>query len=302
MGTVVITGANGFVGRSLIQLLSRQKEFSVVGVDIQESGSNGYLFCSADIRNDSCIDVISRLKPDIIVHLAGLLSKADDAQSRTLLINANVNGTMHVLEAAKVNKSKFIFSSSGLVYGNQKGPFTEDMACIPEDFYGYSKFAAEEMIRLYSRRYGLPFAIFRAAVLYGPSQGGSMFIPSVVKSLLAGETFPMTEGEQTRDFLYIDDFISALELAARSNLNGTFNVGTGSAITMKSAARMVEEVIGSKELLQIGALPYRVNESWQYCLSPEKLVKETGWTPKVGLKDGLKKVVSFERASLSAVK
>jgi len=168
------------------------------------------------------------------------------------------------------------------------------MDCVPEDFYGYSKAAAEELILLFSRRYYLPLTIFRAALIYGPSQGGTMFIPSLVRSLLKGELFRMTAGEQTRDFLYIDDFVSALLLACSSGLSGVYNVGTGNALSMRSAALIAEQVTGREGLIELGALPYRVNESWQYCLSPEKLVREAGWIPRVGLREGLERIVQYE--------
>lgn len=292
MGTILVTGVNGFVGRHLMGSLEGKK-IAAVGMDMQKEPltKGGFSYFSADIRQRSCVKLISGFKPDIIIHLAGLLSKGDDAGVHSDLVDANVVGTMHVLEAARQCRSKVVFSSSGLVYGNQNGPFTESMKCCPGDFYGYSKLAAEELIQLFSRRYGIPFTILRAAVLYGPNQGGGMFIPSLLTSLIKGETFPMTAGEQTRDFIYIDDFISALHLAFLSNLDGIFNVGTGTQTTMRDAAAIAEDLVGVKGLIQVGALPYRVNETWQYALSPEKLVRETGWTPKTGLKEGMEKVL-----------
>ncbi|MFP4162450.1 MAG: NAD-dependent epimerase/dehydratase family protein [Chitinispirillaceae bacterium] len=293
MGTIVVTGVNGFVGRHVLGSLIGKK-ISAVGLDMQELSPfshNGFSYFRADIRERSSIETISSFKPDVIIHLAGLLSKADDPSVHSDLVDANVVGTMHVLEAARECGSKIVFSSSGLVYGDRNGPFTEDMACSPGDFYGYSKLAAEELIRLFHRRYGIPFTILRAAVLYGPNQGGSMFIPSLLKSLVMHEKFPMTAGEQTRDFIYIDDFVSALLLASLSDLDGVYNVGTGTPTSMKEAAALAEDLAGAKGLLQFGALPYRVNETWHYALSPEKLVRETGWTPRTGLREGMEKIL-----------
>ncbi|MFP4013348.1 MAG: NAD-dependent epimerase/dehydratase family protein [Chitinispirillaceae bacterium] len=292
MGTILVTGVNGFVGRHLMGSLKGRK-IEAVGLDMQKRPfmKGDFSYSSADIRERCCVEIISGFKPDIIIHLAGLLSKGDDADVHSDLVDANVVGTMHVMEAARQCGSKVVFSSSGLVYGNQNGPFTESMKCSPGDFYGYSKLAAEELIGLFSRRYGIPFTILRAAVLYGPNQGGAMFIPSLLKSLVNGEKFPMTAGEQTRDFIYIDDFISALLLASFSDLDGIFNVGTGTQTTMRDAAAIAEDLTGAKGLIQIGALPYRVNETWQYALSPEKLVRETGWTPGTGLREGMEKVL-----------
>ncbi len=300
MDKILITGVNGFVGAALAGALCSQKGLKITGLDRDKTLRGGQA-CSrvtyqcADLGNNSAIETITNCEPDVIIHLAGLLTKSDDTPSHLQQMDANVVGTLHVLEAARANRCKVVFASTGLVYGDQAGPFTEDMACKPIDFYGYSKFAAEELIRLFSRKYGCAHAILRAAVLYGPGQSGPMFIPSIIKALLNGEAFAMTKGEQTRDFVYIDDFTAALTLMATSRHEGTYNVGSAEAVTMKETAELVQKIIQTQGLVNAGAIPYRPNESWQYALCPDKLMKQTGWKPTVTLREGIKKTIDHQR-------
>jgi len=106
------------------------------------------------------------------------------------------------------------------------------------------------MIRFYGKKYDVSHIIFRIGVLYGPGQHGGMFIPSIVEKLLSGSEFAMTGGEQVRDFVYIADLLDAMRrTVGRRDLNGLFNVGTGSAPTMKQVALMVEELAHHAEQL-----------------------------------------------------
>lgn len=226
MGKVIlITGINGFVGQSLAKALSN-KDYSIIGVDLQNGLASGLTeysnihFHKMNMVDESSIGFLKSYKPDIIIHLAGLLPKSDSMRDQTQLFSANMKGTFHMLEVARVCNSQFMFSSTGLVYGNQNNPYHEDMKYMAGDYYAFTKSIAEQQVEYFGRIFGIEYTIFRMSVLYGPRQLNSMFIPSLISNLVEGRDFKMTKGEQLRDFLFIDDCVSAFVAAVEKNVSG----------------------------------------------------------------------------------
>jgi nucleoside-diphosphate-sugar epimerase len=143
--------------------------------------------------------------------------------------------------------------------------------------------------------------IFRIGILYGPSQANAMFIPSLVRSLIAKKEFPMTKGEQKRDFVYIDDLVNALERAIdRPEISGMFNIGTGKAPMLKEVALRAEELAGVHGKLKLGAIPYREKESWEYCLDSRKAERELDWHASTTINEGLARTIAWETSTRSA--
>jgi nucleoside-diphosphate-sugar epimerase len=305
---ILITGANGFVGRHLIWHLSQKGGVQIVATDMQDALTPlGSLRCSVeyvagDLSDRTFVEKLAAEKPfKALVHLAAVLSQSADMATYFSIMNSNIQATFLLLEAARKNESRIIFPSTALVYGCQKGPFREDMQTDPGDFYALSKSMCEQLIRFYGRKYGVPSVIFRIGILYGPSQSGAMFIPSLVSALLAGREFPMTNGEQTRDFVYIEDFVRALDTALSDDaLSGVFNIGTGKAPTLRETAVSAEQVAGVTGKIKVGVLPYREHESWEYCLDSGKAEAVLGWKTLTGLVEGLSKTIEFERKKMGS--
>ncbi|MFH0919172.1 MAG: NAD(P)-dependent oxidoreductase [Fibrobacterota bacterium] len=300
---ILVTGANGFVGRHLIRHLSTPGNVRIVATDVHEAlmpfgvSNTEVEYLSGDLSDRSFMERLANAQPfNTVVHLAAVLSQAADMQTYFSIMNSNIQATFLLLEAAKQKNARVIFPSTALVYGGQKGPFREDMPTDPSDFYALSKSMCEQLIRFYGNKYGVRSVIFRIGILYGPSQTGVMFIPSLVSALLSGKEFPMTPGEQTRDFVFIGDFIQALRRAIQDEtVSGVFNIGTGHAPTLKETAPAAEKVIGAAGKIKLGALPYREHESWEYCLNSDKAGKELGWLAVTGLEEGLSKTVEYVR-------
>lgn len=300
---VLVTGANGFVGRHVIRMLLLQKDVRIVATDMQSSLMNtldvsGIPYLAGDLSDRVFVDKLaSDYAFDTIIHLAAVLSQAADMSTYFSIMNANIQGTFLLCEAArKHHRARIVFPSTALVYGGQKGPFTEEMLTNPGDFYALSKLMSEDLIRFYGQRYEIASVIFRIGILYGPSQKGPMFIPSIIRTLLSEQNFPMTKGEQTRDFVFIDDFVKAIERALQnSTVSGVFNIGTGHAPTLIETAATVEMIIGGSGRIKPGAIAYREKESWEYCLNPHKANTQLDWKATTSLADGLDKTVEYER-------
>src|SRR3989339_1221332 len=248
------------------------------------------------------MDRLGNAQPfDTVVHLAAVLSQAADMPTYFSIMNSNIQATFLLLEMAKKKNARVIFPSTALVYGGQKEPFREDMPTDPGDFYALSKSMCEQLIRFYGNKYGVRSVIFRIGILYGPSQTGVMFIPALVSALLSGKEFPMTAGEQTRDFVFIEDFIQALNRVIQDEtVSGVFNIGTGHAPTLRETALAAEKVIGTTGKIKLGALPYREHESWEYCLNSGKVERELGWRAITGLEEGLSRTVDYSRQRMKA--
>ncbi len=301
---VLVTGANGFVGRNLIYQLSQESDIRIIATDIQETlvplnGRNQKVvdYLSGDLANKQFIRVLSNLSQfDAIIHLAAILSQAEDGATYLSVMESNINATMLLLEIARQHKSRFVFPSTALIYENAQSPFKESYPSHPEAFYPLSKHLCEELINFYHRKYGVNYAILRAGVLYGPGQRGTMFIPSIIDALVNKREFPMTKGEQIRDFVFIEDFIHLLrQTLDHQAVCGVFNAGSGDGIAMCRVAEIVEQLTGTKGLVRIGALPYRQNEVFDYRLDISKACKTFRWTPKTSLEEGLRKTIEHFR-------
>jgi nucleoside-diphosphate-sugar epimerase len=293
------------VGRNLLHRLCANPSFEIIATDIQEewtpfSGTTKQpeVYVSGDVSNRGFVtSLMDRFRFDTIVHLAAIISQTPTMDTYFSIINSNVRATFLLCEAAHAQKARLIFPSTGLIYGNQQGPFKEDMLPDPRDFYSLSKLMCEQLIRFFAASYQVRAVIFRIGILYGPSQANAMFIPSMVRSLLANKEFPMTKGEQKRDFVYVKDFVATIEaLLHTTDISGLFNIGSGSAERLIDVALKAESLTGRSGLVKPGAMPYRPNESWEYCLDAQKAENVLEWRAATAVTEGLQKTIDYEKA------
>jgi UDP-glucose 4-epimerase len=304
MGTVVlVTGANGFVGRHIVNRLASNREYRVIATDIHDNAIPLYrdgpapaAYYTGDLRDAGFLETLFQQEHcDRIVHLAGVLSKAEDARTHRLCFETNVYSTLNVLQRAREQRSRVIFPSTGLIYGNREGPFTENMTVAPADFYSLSKKMAEELIVHFHKRFDLSYLIFRPAILYGPAQHGTMFIPSALATLRAGKEFDMTAGEQKRDFLFVEDFTDAVIAACENDRAcGIYNAGSGTSITLREAANSIETVLDIHGMINAGARDYREHEVWEYELDSSRAEKELGWRANTDFESGIRAIIEYD--------
>jgi len=294
---ILITGANGFAARHLIRHLHTFNSVKVFATDIHPECSLNQLieqYIQCDLSDwIACETKLGHHRFDVIIHLAAYLEKSDSRAVQQRYIAINVSATQSLLDLARKNKSRFIFTSSALVYGNARSPFSESDPTEPIDFYAQSKLQAEVAITTAQRRYSLAFVILRPTILYGPDQPPTMFIPQLVQALKNGEDFEMSPGEQQRDFLYIDDFTAAVSTVVHTPaLQGIYNVGSGTSHLLIDVAKMAQRLVQSADCLKIGALPYRHAEVWHYGVQITKLCTQSDWKPATSLQDGLRAMIT----------
>ena len=302
---VLVTGGAGFIGSHLTDaLLARGDEVTVV--DDLSRGRQARLDSRAVLHKlsitgaGSLTSLVEQARPELICHLAAqidvrvsVVAPADDAQT-------NVVGTVNVLEAARAADARVLLcSTGGALYGRDAPiPSLEDVLPLPESPYGIAKYCAEQYVGLYNRLHGTGHTILRLANVYGPRQdpaGESGVIPIFCARVLAGER-PVVygDGAQTRDYVYVGDAVEAFLAAADRGRPGTWNIGTGTEVSVLALARLIGEAAGrtvDPEFTQA-----RAGELQRSALAVERAHRDLGWTPQVPLAEGVRRVYEWIEA------
>lgn len=248
---VLVTGGAGFIGSALVRMLIEQTTCVVINFDkltyasdLQSlasiADSERYHFIQADIGDRAKLDqVFQDYRPDVVMHLAAESHVDRSINGPAEFIQTNIVGTYTLLEASRcyfqgltAHKQKvfrFHHISTDEVYGSlgDTGLFSETTAYAPSSPYSASKASADHLVRAWHRTYGLPIVITNCSNNYGPFQYPEKLIPLMVNNALAGKPLPVYgNGQQVRDWLYVDDHVRALFLVVTQGKVGeTYNVG-----------------------------------------------------------------------------
>jgi len=299
---ILITGANGFLGRHVVRQLSSWG-IPCTATSLQKHSTSSHAivkWISMDLRNAEEVRSVVRLsQPRIVVHLAAAVSSGRTPIDVENTMGVNVLGTHNLLRSLMDEAPELVrvvVLGTGEEYGNSdRLPLTEEHPLQPVSPYSASKAAANQFVFLYQKLFSLPCVILRPFVIYGPDQAPTMMIPELITSALSGKEFRMTKGEQTRDFVYVDDVIDCLWRAAMIDAaaGNIFNVCTGREHTLREVAERVLALTQSSSQLLLGALPYRQNEVWRSYGSYEKARRVLHWEPATDLDTGLRKTIEW---------
>ena len=288
---VLVTGGNGYLGSFLVKAL--EKENANVFV-VSRNAELLYNHFAVDITDfDAINSVVQEIKPDIVFHLGANISRSRDFAIYNDMAKVNVTGTLNVLQALQNLDAHFIFTSSSEIYGNNTSPFNENQLPKPVSPYSLSKVNAEMLIQTYCLNHNKKFTNLRIFNFYGERMPEDFFIPQMINSLKREEDFLMTKGEQTRDFLYVDDVVEALLLTAKNtnSYNETMNVCSGKGTKLSELATEVNERMNAKAKIILGAIPYRDNEVWEMIGDNSKIKQKLGFEPQVNLENGIQRVL-----------
>lgn len=305
-----ITGGAGFIGSHLTDGLVAQGH-EVVVFDNLSSGTEanlkgaieqGIQLKVGDINDRVALEAaVAEAAPEVLFHLAAQGEVRRSIDDPAFDAAANVVGTVNALEAArKAGVRRFVFASSGgAIYGEGSDidlPAVETAPLAPLCPYGQSKLAGEGYLGLYQRMYGLSSVALRFANVYGPRQnpkGEAGAVAIFGELLLEGKTPTVFgDGTQTRDFVYIDDLIEAVILAGASEVEGAINIGTGRQVSLLDLLKALDSAGSSLTLDSFdGFEPLfdeaRPGEVKRIAVDASKASEILGWSPDIGLHDGL---------------
>jgi nucleoside-diphosphate-sugar epimerase len=296
---VLITGSQGFIGRSLREYLVREG-YSVLGLDVCEGAE-----IKANILSlDELLSSLRDYRPSHIVHLAAISNPPACRSDPHNCLNTNVLGTVNMLEVARrLGVDRFVYLSSANVYGPHPPlPVVEETPLQPRTVYDYSKVMAEKCVEAYSRVYGVPAVIFRSWKVFGeydsPQSAISRFIDACLRG---GEITLYNGGRDVTDPYHVDNLCHAIELALRSEkaVGEVFNVGTGNAVSIRELAELIKRLTSSNAALK-DAPPRSAEESEPMISYPsiEKIVRLLGYRPIVSLEEGLKRQIRHRQRAL----
>ena len=299
MQTILVTGGAGFIGSNLVPLLV-EEGYRVRVLDNLSVGRAGALagldvdLRVGDIRDAGAVaDAVRGV--DGVVHLAAHTSVIDSQQQPELDFEINARGTLNLLLACRDQEvPRFVFASSNAPIGENEPPIDETKPARPLSPYGASKLAGEGYCSAFHGSYGLGTVILRFANVYGPrsSHKGSVVAKFIKDALNTGVLTIYGDGEQTRDFIYVEDLCRAIIATLRSDVGGeTFQIATGQETRIIDLAHMVRQALPAQEV-QIVHVDQRAARSSRTIPAIDKAVRMLGWSPAVSIVEGLSATVS----------
>jgi UDP-glucose 4-epimerase len=299
---ILLTGGAGFIGSHVAEgLLERGHEVAVVD-DLssgkRENVSDETHFYEADIRS-GCAHVFEEFAPQALCHQAAQMDVRRSVREPDFDAEVNVLGTVRLLEnCVKYDLRKVVFASTGgAVYGEQREfPAPEEHPEYPVSPYGVSKLAGERYLNFYHVQYGIPYAALRYSNVYGPRQdphGEAGVVAIFCGNLAAGEPSTINgSGEQTRDYVYVEDVARANVLALENEPPaGAYNVGTGIETSVNELYETLTAISGRTLPPRHG--PAKPGEQARSSVDPTKAASLLNWEPEVDLKAGLEETFRY---------
>ena len=296
---VLVTGASGFVGRHVCTALKASGvRLSCLSRNLPEDAAEHYALDLLDA--ETVRQLLADLRPDCVIHLAASRDGGTEPSGFRVTFDSNVRSAWNVIEGCQAlpDFKRFVFLGSFDEYGRAEPPYVETQQAQPTSAYGLSKLAITQVLLGLYANYAFPAVVLRPTVIYGPGQGDNMFLPALIRTLLAGQTYAMTRGEQTRDFLYVGDVVTAVlkTVQADASIDGSvINLGAGDSHSVKAVVDMVLREIPSAIAAQVqfGAIPYRRHEAMRYAANIERAAALLAWQPTTDLQRGLRSTIDY---------
>ena len=297
---LLVIGGSGFIGKSLSSI-ALNEGFNVTTLSKNKhSFKNNITQLSADISNfNSLKNALKGLNFDFIVNLAGYIDHSSERDAAKKVFDTHFNGVRNLTKYFKNSNIKtFIQIGSSDEYGSNSCPQIEDQREDPFSSYSLAKVNSTHYLQTIHKTDSFPSIVLRPFLVYGPGQNKDRLIPFVIDKCLKNETFNVSEGNQLRDFCYVDDVSRAI-INAINNKNAfgeIINLASGTPVSIREIIEKIRLIINAG-VPNYGAIPYRYGENM--CLygdtSKSKLI--LNWDPKISLDQGLRQTIEWYKNS-----
>jgi UDP-glucose 4-epimerase len=308
---IIVTGGAGFIGSHIAESYVAGGH-DVVVVDSLWSQGGGRRenvperanFVHLDIREPELERIFRDFQPEIVSHHAAQHSVAIGSRDPKYDAEVNVLGLLNVLEcASKASVRKVIFASSAATYGDVDAlPFDEKTPQRPSSPYGITKMVAEHYLRFFKNEHGLDYTILRYGNVYGPRQdptGEAGVVAIFISKFLAGQGVRIDwDGEQTRDYVYVEDVADANVRALDRGAGGTYVIGAGVRTSVNQIYRALVDATGFEAPLEHA--PRRPGDARDVVFNPALAAAELGWKASTSLAAGIEKTVEYFRRRVAA--
>lgn len=297
---ILITGISGFIGGALFQ---RFKDSDIYTIDNLSFGNRDFIeippsnFYIEDIRNRSRVfDIIGSIQPDWVIHLAAIHFIPYCNRYPFESAQVNIEGTKNILDACEVTPSvkKVMYSSTAAVYPIIDGPISEEIPTGPLDIYGLSKLTGEYLCRAYHERTRVPTIICRFFNAFGPNETNPHLIPAIQEQINQGKRkISLGNLEPKRDFIHTSDMANAIQLLMQTFNTGIdiFNLGQGKEYSVMEIVEAFEHCLGEKITVLQDPARMRKSDRMHLLADISKLKAYTGWEPRVGIIEGIRKLI-----------
>lgn len=291
MKKVLVTGSNGFIGSAVKKYLN--DSYLVYGIDVRGVESDREHII--DMKSAKLQDILACIQPDFIIHAAGGANVSYSVVQPKEDFENSVHVFYNLLESMRaVNiDAKLIFLSSAAVYGNAIGlPISEDRELLPISPYGLHKKICEEIGIYYKSHYGIDISILRIFSVYGPGLKKQLIWDMFQKYVNTGKIELFGTGDESRDFIYIDDLVRSIEMIMNSTKEYVvYNIANGREITIREVAETFSRLICGENKVHFNN---EVREGdprfWKADISK---IKELGYEPMTGIQEGLRRYIEW---------
>jgi nucleoside-diphosphate-sugar epimerase len=297
-GAVLVTGGLGYVGRHLVSAVAERGDRVVsYNRDYAEGSPSGVEFVQGELYDiPRLVDTLSRHEVDRVIHTAAMSHPDLSIDLPITTFTANVDGTLHVLEAARMAGVKRVVNfSSECAYGNVDGTVTEDSPLDPTTPYGVTKVTTELLGRVYTNLYGLDVISLRVTEIYGPGNKMPEILRDIIRPVVDGEPFTMgTGGDHGFHFVHVQDVARAAILAAgcARRERSIFNITGGSQVTLSQAGEMIRDLIPGARI-EIGPGYWHLDRQGPWDITAA--ARDLGYKPEQPLERGLPAYVEWLR-------
>ena len=306
---LLVTGGAGFIGSNFIRYyLKENPNDSIVNLDkltyagnlesLKDiEGDKRYKFVHGDIADFNLVDRLLKDGIDVVINFAAESHVDRSIDDPSPFLNTNITGTQLILESSRRNKiSRFIQVSTDEVYGSLEpiGLFTERTALRPNSPYAASKASADLLTRAYFKTYNFPALITRCSNNYGPYQFPEKLIPLFVTNALLDEPLPVYgDGLNIRDWLYVEDHCSAIDIVLKKGKEGEiYNIGGNTEKKNIEITDKILSILNKPQTLK-KFVKDRLGHDRRYAIDSTKIKMELGWEPKYQFEEAIRKTIQW---------